>query len=108
MYLTRKSNPKEGQLCICKCPGWNKLGFQVATFQNGQFTYPEQPNDDFDKNVIAYCPINENGNQVHTLDTVKAKKYDDLEAKISNCYKENSQSDLVTIGEIVAGHFGWL
>ena len=108
MYLTRNSSPKEGQLCICKCPNWNELGFQIATFKKGEFTYPEQPNDAFDKNVIAYCPINEDGNQIHTLATVKAKKYDALEAKISACYDEGSQSDLTTIGEIVAGHFGWL
>lgn len=108
MYLTRNSSPKEGQLCICKCPNWNELGYQVATFKNGEFTYPEQPNDDFDKNVIAYCSINQDGNQIHTLATVKAKKYDALEAEVSACYDEGSQSDLTDIGEIVACHFGFL
>lgn len=108
MYLTRKSTPKEGQLCICRCPNWNELGFQIATFENGEFTYPEQPNDDFDKNVLAYCPIDEYGNQIHTNATVKAKKYEELEEKISECYEEGSEADLTTIGEIAAGHFGFL
>ncbi len=48
--------------------------------------------------------------------TEKAKKYDELAAKIAACYEsddgdydENEEgADLLTIGEIAAAHFGYL
>ena len=40
----------------------------------------------------------------------KAKSYDELEEKISQCYDEElmPDADLLTIGEITAVHFGFL
>ncbi len=49
----------------------------------------------------------ENGIKFPISDSEKARKYEDLEKKIAKCY-EDSGSDLVTIGEIAASHFGWL
>jgi hypothetical protein len=48
--------------------------------------------------------------------TEKAKKYDELAAKIAACYEDEEGdygedeegADLLTIGEIAASHFGYL
>ena len=39
--------PLDGSKVICKCPEWCELGYQIAIFVNGKFTYPEQSNDSF-------------------------------------------------------------
>lgn len=46
--------PKEGSLCLCMCPNWCELGYQVAVYSKGRFDYPEIPNEMFDANVIAW------------------------------------------------------
>ena len=38
----------------------------------------------------------------------KARKYDDLANLIAECYDEESNADLVTIGELAAFHYGWV
>lgn len=38
----------------------------------------------------------------------KAAKFDEIEAKLESFYEENSESDLLEIGEWVAGYFGFL
>lgn len=55
--LTKK--PDMGQLCICECPGWCSLGYQIAEWDGKQFIYPEQPNDDFNELVIGWMPFDD-------------------------------------------------
>lgn len=57
MYKGRNENPYEGQVCICRCPNWCELGYQIAIFEDGIFDFPESPNFSFDKQVIAWKPL---------------------------------------------------
>lgn len=59
-----KKRIKYGQLALCYCPGWNELGYQVAVWQGNKFDYAEAGNDDFDKHVKAFLPMNENGKPI--------------------------------------------
>jgi len=61
MYKGRDEKPKEGQLCLCRCPNWCSSGYQVAIFEDGIFQFDEQPNDWFDGDVIAWLPLDEDG-----------------------------------------------
>lgn len=57
-YRDRSEEPVQGQLCLCRCPGWNKEGFQVAVYRNGMFGYHDQPNGFFDSEVDGWIPLN--------------------------------------------------
>jgi hypothetical protein len=61
MYRGVNEMPENGQLCLCRCPHWCELGYQVAVFENGIFDYPEAPNSRFHENVIAWNPLDING-----------------------------------------------
>jgi len=61
MYRLRFEIPADGQLCLCRCPGWCDIGYQVARFEDDMFQYDEQSNDMFDANVIAWLPLEEDG-----------------------------------------------
>jgi len=76
--------PKEGQLCICRCPNWCEEGYQVAVFEDGEFQYDAQPNSWFHREVIAWLPLNSDGepeyeslNYKDIIDKIKKyKKYE--------------------------------
>ena len=58
-YPDTKPANKAGKgqiLCVCECPQWNAVGFQVALHsqKNKIFDYPDSPNGDFDKNVTGW------------------------------------------------------
>ena len=52
-----REKPSNGQLCVCRCPDWCELGYQVATWTGTEFEYPEQPNYMFNDSVIAWLPL---------------------------------------------------
>jgi hypothetical protein len=119
MYYGIEKKPTNGQLVICRCPNWNEEGYQIATFNGSEFEYNAMPNDMFNENVIAWSPLNEDGDQTENIHSVIARKYNELSDKIADCYgkedengewveHEDNDSDLGTIGEIAARHFGWL
>ena len=60
-YKTRISQPRKGQLCICKCPEWCPTGFQIAEFDGNKFQCIDHPNPDFDLLVIEWLPLDKNG-----------------------------------------------
>lgn len=37
MYIDKTQTPDDGQLCICKVPGFNVTGLAIALFSNGSF-----------------------------------------------------------------------
>ena len=43
-------------LCLCECPDWCSLGYQVAEYsqQKQRFDYDDAPNDWFDKDVTGW------------------------------------------------------
>lgn len=47
--------PKQNEDLICFCPNWNEIGYQIARYEDGEFTYPEQPNNWFHENVIGWA-----------------------------------------------------
>lgn len=61
MYKNVKEKPDRGQLCLCKCPDWCSLGFQVAEFDGRIFNYPDAANDSFNEHVEEWMPLNEDG-----------------------------------------------
>lgn len=61
MYYGRNKEPKDGQLCLCRCPEWCEEGYQIAIYEDGIFHYSDQPNSYFDKKVIAWMPLNQDG-----------------------------------------------
>lgn len=61
MYKNRTEIPEDGQLCLCKCPNWCRSGYQVAVYEDSKFQFDEQPNDMFDKDVIAWMPLDDDG-----------------------------------------------
>jgi predicted transcriptional regulator len=115
-YTIKEKTPKEGQLVICRCPDWCDEGYQIATFEDNEFQFSGQSNDQFNDLVIAWTPLNEDGEQTDNIHSKNAKKYDELYDKILECYGkenengewiENEESDLCIIGEITAHHFGF-
>ena len=61
MYKNRNEKPETGQLCLCFCPDWCSLGFQVAEWTGNKFDFPEVSNDLFDSLVIEWIPLNSYG-----------------------------------------------
>lgn len=61
MYRSITQQPRNGQLCLCRCPQWNDEGYQVARYEDGEFGYNDQPNHAFNLCVIAWLPLNHNG-----------------------------------------------
>lgn len=49
------------QMVICRCPHWNDEGYQIAIWNGDEFEYSGQPNDEFNSLVIAFMPIDEDG-----------------------------------------------
>jgi hypothetical protein len=60
-YFGIKEKPKDGQLCLCRCPDWCHEGYQVANFEDDKFSYDSDPNGTFNNYVIAWLPLNEDG-----------------------------------------------
>ena len=88
MYFGRNETPKEDTIVICRCPNWNDIGYQIAKFENDKFCYDDQPNERFDENVIAWTPLNEDGEQIETIHKFKADQWDKLDDQISKCYSD--------------------
>lgn len=61
MYYGRDKKPQDGQLCLCRCPEWNEEGYQVAIYKDRVFQYSDQPNKYFDRKVIAWIPLDQDG-----------------------------------------------
>lgn len=61
MYYGRNKEPQEGQLCLCRCPEWCEEGYQIAIYEDGIFQYSDQPNGYFDRKVIAWMPLDQDG-----------------------------------------------
>lgn len=60
-YKQKRISPIKDQLCLCKCPDWCILGFQIAMWNGDFFTYPELQNGDFDLSVEEWIPLNDDG-----------------------------------------------
>lgn len=63
MYINIEESKKlkHNQLVICRCPNWNEEGYQIAYWNGKEFEYSGQPNDMFNELVIAFKPIDEDG-----------------------------------------------
>lgn len=61
MYYGRNKQPLDGQLCLCRCPGWCDEGYQVAVFEDGEFHYSGESNNWLNEYVIAWMPIDREG-----------------------------------------------
>lgn len=61
--IERTKDLKHNQMVICRCPDWNDEGYQVAQWcdSDKEFWYSGQQNDMFNKCVIAFCPLDEDG-----------------------------------------------
>lgn len=59
--IEEASKLKRYQMVICRCPSWNDEGYQVAYWNGTEFEYSNQPNEMFNENVIAFLPIDEDG-----------------------------------------------
>ena len=56
-WIDKKSEvkpPKGRRPILCYCPSWNDSTYQVAYYDGNQFYYDEQPNDDFDEEVVSW------------------------------------------------------
>ena len=40
---------------LCYCPMWCDIGYQVAVFDGKEFSYEDQPNEMFDRNVLEWA-----------------------------------------------------
>ena len=49
------------QLVVCRCPNCCSSGYQVSIWNGEDFYFDEQPNDWFDKDVIAFMILSEDG-----------------------------------------------
>lgn len=58
---SQAKNLDYNQKVICRCPNWNDEGYQIATWNGEEFEFSAQPNNMFDENVIAFCPIDDDG-----------------------------------------------
>jgi hypothetical protein len=52
------------QLVIARCPGWCSTGYQICNWNGEEFYYDDQPNDMFNEDVIAFMPLDEDGEPV--------------------------------------------
>jgi hypothetical protein len=59
--VTEAKKLKNNQSVVCRCPDWNGEGYQVAIWNGKEFEYSGQPNDMFNDLVIAFMPIDEEG-----------------------------------------------
>jgi hypothetical protein len=89
MYFGREKKPEEGIMIICRCPNWCDSGYQIAKFEDGIFCYDDQPNDAFDENVIAWTPLDEDGEQTESIHKPKADKWDALGKGLCMCTKKH-------------------
>ncbi len=49
------------QLVLCRCPNWCSTGYQVARWNGSEFYYEDDPNGSFHDHVIAFIPLNNEG-----------------------------------------------
>lgn len=56
-----KPKLKKGQMVLCVCHEWCELGYQVAQWDGKRFSYPGEPNNNFDNCVTGYLPMNQYG-----------------------------------------------
>jgi len=63
MYYRKEESKrlKYNQMVICRCPNWCDEGYQVGRWNGKEFTYEADPNGWFDRDVIAFMPLNEDG-----------------------------------------------
>lgn len=63
MYKSKKETSKlrHNQLVICRCPNWCDEGYQIARWNGKEFEYNSDPNGTFNDYVIAFLPLNEDG-----------------------------------------------
>lgn len=59
--LNKASKLKTNQMVICRCPNWCDEGYQIARWNGEEFEYDSDPNGTFNKYVIAFLPLNEDG-----------------------------------------------
>lgn len=57
----KKPKLEVGQMCLCYCPEWCTINYQVAFWDGEKFDYPDAPNDNFDNCVDGYLPLTEDG-----------------------------------------------
>lgn len=46
-----------GQIYLCKCPTWCKIGIHIATWNGHRFEIPEQEHTNFDQHVTAFISL---------------------------------------------------
>ena len=59
--LEQAKKLKYNQMVICRCPNWCSLGYQVAYWNGEMFEYDDDPNGGFNDHVIAFMPLDEDG-----------------------------------------------
>ncbi|TAJ13038.1 hypothetical protein DMA11_10250 [Marinilabiliaceae bacterium JC017] len=59
--LEHTNKLKREQIVLCRCPQWCDTGYQVAIWTGCKFDYPDAPNDMFHDCVIAFMPLNKDG-----------------------------------------------
>ena len=52
------------QMVLARCPNWCASGYQVCKWNGEEFEFDEQTNDLFDRDVIAFMPLDDEGNPV--------------------------------------------
>jgi hypothetical protein len=52
-----ENKPKKYDTCLCKCPTWRDIGFEVAYFDGNKFDDKDLNNDFLDEAVESFCVI---------------------------------------------------
>jgi len=61
-YEVGKANKLSyNQMVIARCPNWCDTGYQVCKWNGQEFYYDDQSNDMFNEDVIAFMPLNNDG-----------------------------------------------
>ena len=52
-----ENKPEYGDVCLCECPEWRNVGYDVAIWTGKKFDDSEMNNDMFNDCVIGFCVI---------------------------------------------------
>ena len=63
----KKVKLEVGQMCLCYCPEWCSINYQVAIWDGKKFDYPDSPNDNFDACVDGFIRLNEDGKPIDKI-----------------------------------------
>jgi len=68
-----------GQLVIARCPNWCVEEYMIASWSGSQFEYDADPNGSFHSHVIAFLPLNSDGEPIieEKKQVIHGEKVDD-------------------------------